>query len=123
MVKWKIRAFGQSEDLALELKVNPSNYGRSKQVDVVYEQLVDGSACRIVSPLTFKKEEVQLVWANVDREQLDILMGWVGYVKPVVIKDHLGEIFTAWVDGLEKQYLISGTLEQRYAVNIKLREV
>jgi hypothetical protein len=119
MVKWKIREFGQQGYLTLD--VNPSNYGRSKQVDVVYEQLVDGSQCRIVSPITFKKEEVQLVWANVNQAQLDVLMSYNN--KKVEIVDHLLAIFAAWVDGVEKQYLISGTLEQRYAVNIKLREV
>lgn len=119
MVKWKIREFGQQNYLNLD--VNPTNYGRSKHVDVAYEQLIDGSQCRIVSPITFKKEEVQLVWANVNQAQLDMLMGYIN--KKVEIKDHLLSNLTAYVDGVEKQYLISGAPEQRYAVNIKLREV
>lgn len=119
MVKWKIREFGEQNYVTLD--VNPTNYGRSKQVDVVYEQLVDGSQCRIVSPITFKKEEVKLVWANVNQAQFDILLSYIN--QKVEIVDHLLATFTAYVDAVEKQYLISGTLEQRYAVNIKLREV
>jgi|GEM_PF-3258826 len=124
MVKWKIRQFGQEN--YLDLDVNPTNYGRSKQVDVVYEQLVDGSQCRVVSPITFKKEDVQLVWANVNQAQLDMLMGYINQPaasQKVEIVDHLLATFTAYVDAVEKQYLITGSPEQRYAVNIKLREV
>lgn len=119
MVKWKIREFGQQNYLNLD--VNPTNYGRNKEVDVVYEQLIDGSQCRVVAPITFKKEEVQLVWANVNQAQLDMLMGYTG--KKAEIVDHLLATFTAYVDAVEKQYLIAGTSEQRYAVGIKLREV
>lgn len=119
MVKWKIKEVGQLNYLSLS--VNPSNYGRSKEVDAQYEQLIDGSQCRIVSPITFKKENIQLVWANVNQAQLDMLMLYIN--KKVEIVDHLLATFTAYVDGIEKQYLISGMPEQRYAVNIKLREV
>lgn len=119
MAKWKIREVGQTSYVTLD--VNPSNYGRNKQVDVIYEQLLDGSQCRVVSPLTFKKEDVQLIWANVNQVQLDMLLGYIN--KKVEIADHLLATTTAYVDGVEKQYLITGTLEQRYAVNIKLREV
>ncbi len=119
MVKWKIREVGQQNYLTLE--INPSDYGRNRQVDVVYEQLVDGSQCRVVSPLIYKKEEVQLVWANVNQGQLDVLMGYIN--KKVEIVDHLLATVTAYVDGVEKQYLIAGTVEQRYAVKIMLREV
>jgi len=119
MAKWKIREVGQQNYLSLN--VNPSNYGRSKEVDAQYEQLIDGSQCRVVSPIVFKKEDVQLIWANVNQAQLDMLMGYIN--KKVEIVDHLIAAFTAYVDGVERQYLISGTLEQRYAVNFKLREV
>lgn len=119
MVKWKIREYGQQNYITLD--VNPTNFGRSKQVDVAYEQLVDGSQCRIVSPVTFKKEDIQLVWANVNQAQLDILMGYIN--KKIEVVDHLLATFTAYVDAVEKQYLLTGTAEQRYAVNIMLREV
>ena len=119
MAKWKIREVGQQNYLILD--VNPSNYGRNKQVDAQYEQLIDGSQCRVVSPITFKKEDIQLIWTNVNQGQLDMLMGYIN--QKVEIVDHLLATFKAYVDGVEKQYLISGTLEQRYAVNIKLREV
>lgn len=119
MVKWKIREVGQQNYLALE--VNPSAYGRSKAVDVQYEQLIDGGQCRVVSPVIFKKEEIQLIWANVNQLQFDVLIGYIN--KKVEIMDHLLATFKAYVDGVEKQYLITGNLEQRYAVNIKLREV
>ncbi len=119
MVKWKIREYGQQNYLNLD--VNPTNYSRSKEVDVVYEQLLNGSDCRIVSPVTFKKEDFQLVWANVNQAQLDMLMGYIN--KKVEVVDHLTATFTAYIDAVEKQYLLSGALEQRYAVNIKLREV
>lgn len=113
MVKWQIGT--------LTLEVNPSSYSRSKQVEVSYEQLADGSQCRVVAPITFKKEEFQLVWANVNQAQLNSLSDYIG--QKVVIKDHLNESSTVYVDGVAKQYLISGTPEQRYAVNIKVREV
>jgi len=119
MAKWKIREVGQTNYLTLN--VNPSNYGRTKEVDAQYEQLIDGSQCRVVSPIVFKKEDVQLIWTNVNQAQLDMLMLYIN--KKVEIVDHLLATFKAYVDGVEKQYLISGTLEQRYAVNIKLREV
>ncbi len=60
MAKWKIREVGQQNYLALD--VNPSNYGRKQEVDVQYEQLIDGSQCRVVSPIAFKKEDIQLIW-------------------------------------------------------------
>lgn len=119
MVKWKIREFGKPNYITLD--VNPSEYQRSKQVEVVYEQLVDGSYCRTVAPCTYKKEEFQLVWANVTQAQLDILNDFLN--KKVEVVDHLGATFLAYVDGIDKQYLISGTPEQRYAVSIKVREV
>ena len=121
MVKWKIRKVGAENQSYLTLDVNPSNYGRKQEVDVQYEQLIDGSQCRVVSPITFKKEDIQLIWANVNQAQLDMLTGYIN--QKVEILDHLLATFKAYVDGVEKQYLISGTLEQRYAVNIKLREV
>jgi len=71
MAKWKIREVGQTNYLTLN--VNPSNYGRSKEVDAQYEQLIDGSQCRVVLPIVFKKEEVQLIWTNVNQAQLDIM--------------------------------------------------
>jgi hypothetical protein len=37
--------------------------------------------------------------------------------------DHLGEVMQVWLDGISKEYLISGTGAQRYAVTIKVREV
>ncbi|MBP2635994.1 MAG: hypothetical protein H6Q72_1901 [Firmicutes bacterium] len=119
MAKWKIREFGQPNYLTLD--VNPSSYGRNRQVDVVYEQLIDGSQCRVVSPAEVKKEEMQLIWANVNQEQLDVLMGYIN--KQVEIVDHLLANVNAYVDGVERQYLVSATDEQRYAINILLREV
>lgn len=119
MSKWKIREAGQQTFLTLN--VNPSGYSRNKQVDVVYEQLVDGSYCRMVSPTTFRKEEFQLVWANVNQAQLDILASFIN--KKVEVVDHLLATFTAYIDGVEKQYLITGMPEQRYAVTIQVREV
>ncbi len=119
MVKWKIREVGQQNYVVLD--VNPSQYSRSRDVDVAYEPLVDGSYCRIVSPSTYKKEDYPLVWASVNQTQLDKLMGFVN--KKVEIVDHLLAISTVYVDGIERQYLLTGTVEQRYAVNIKLREV
>ena len=50
-----------------------------------------------------------------------MLMGFVN--KKVEIVDHLLATSTVYVDGVERQYLLTGTGEQRYAVNIKLREV
>lgn len=119
MTKWKIREAGQQSYLTLA--VNPSTYQRKSQVDLIYEQLVDGTYCRVVSPNVFQKEEVTLVWANVNQLQLDILMGYIN--KKVEIVDHLLATFTAYIDGIEKQYLISGSPEQRYAISIKVREV
>lgn len=119
MVKWKIREYGQQNYLNLD--VNPTGYSRSKEVDVVYEQLVDGSDCRIVSPVIFKKEDFQLVWANVTQTQLNMLLGYIN--KKVEVVDHLTATFTAYIDAVEKQYLLTGAPDQRYAVNIKLREV
>lgn len=118
MMKWKIREVGQQTYWVMD--VNPSQYSRSKEVDVVYEPLLDGSQCRIVSPNIYKKETFPLVWANVNQAQLEILMGYMN--KKVEIVDHLLATSTAYVDGIEKQYLLTGTNEQRYAVNIKLRE-
>jgi hypothetical protein len=119
MTKWKIRAIGQENYITLD--VNPSSYKRSKQVEVSYEQLLNGSECRIVAPSIFKKEEFPLVWANVTQTQLNILNRFIN--KQVEVVDHLTESFVAYVDGIEKQYLISGMPEQRYAVSIKVREV
>lgn len=119
MIKWKIREVGQQNYLALD--VNPSQYSRSRDVDVVYEPLVDGSYCRLVSPSTYKKEDYALVWASVNQAQLDTLTGYIN--KKVEIVDHLLATSTVYVDGIEKQYLLTGAGEQRYAVNIKLREV
>jgi len=119
MTKWKIREFGKANYITLD--VNPSEYQRSKQVEAVYEQLADGSYCRTVAPCTYKKEEFQLVWANVTQAQLNILNGFLN--KKVEVLDHLASMFLAYVDGIDKQYLISGTPGQRYAVAIKVREV
>jgi hypothetical protein len=119
MTKWKIRAIGQENYLTLD--VNPSSYKRSKQVEANYEQLVDGSECRVVAPSIFKKEEILLVWASVTQTQLNILNRFIN--KKLEVVDHLADSFIAYVDGIEKQYLISGMPEQRYAVTIKVREV
>jgi hypothetical protein len=119
MTKWKIREFGKPDFVVLD--VNPSSYKRSKQVEVNYEQLIDGNYCRSVAPCKFKKEEFQLVWANVNQAQLDKLNAFIN--KKVEVVDHLLELFTAYVDGIEKQYIISGAPEQRYAIAIKVREV
>lgn len=105
----------------MTLDVNPSGYGRSKQVEVAYEQLADGSQCRVVAPIIFKKEEYQLIWANVDQRQLDTLTSYIN--QKIEIVDHLLASTQAVIDGVEKQYLISAAPEQRYAVNIKVREV
>lgn len=118
MIKWKIRAFGQPAWVALE--VNPSNYSRAKQVEATYEDLVDGSQCRITSPRGFKPEEYQIVWANVDQGQLEALTGFLGAL--VEIEDHLHETSKAYVEGLERQYLAAGGDRQRFAVSLKLRE-
>jgi len=119
MVKWKIREVGQTNYVTFN--VNPSNYGRSRQVNVGYEQLLNGDECRVVSPSIYKKEDVQLVWAHVDQTQLDMLLGYIN--KKVEIVDHLLATIIAYVDGVDQQYLLTGTSEQRYAVNIRMREV
>lgn len=119
MTKWKIRPVGQQNYLTLD--VNPSNYSRSRQVEVTYEQLADGSFCRVVAPITFKKEDIQLIWANVDQAQLDVLTGYLN--QKVEIVDHMQATVQAYIDAVEKQYLVSGSPEQRYAVSLKVREV
>lgn len=119
MTQWKIREVGQQN--FLPLTVNPSSYSRSKQVEVSYDQLLDGNSCRIVAPSAFKKDNFQLIWANVDQAQLDMLLSYIN--KKVEIVDHTLAMTQAYVDQIDKQYLISGTAEQRYAVNIKVREV
>lgn len=119
MVHWKIREVGQQ--IYVPLDVNPSGYSRSKQVEASYDQLLDGTSCRVVAPCTFKKDEFQMIWASVNQTQLDILMGYLN--KQVEIVDHLLATTQAYIDQIDKQYLISGTSEQRYAVNIRVREV
>lgn len=119
MAKWQIREAGA--EIWLTLDRNPSDYGRAKQADVVYEDLADGGQCRVMSPTALRRDEFQMVWANVNQDQLDTLMSYIN--KKVEIKDHLQETTVAYIDAIEKQYLISGGLEQRYAINVKLREV
>ena len=80
-----------------------------------------GIFCRVVAPNTFKKEEIQLIWANVNQTQLDLLISYIN--KKVEIVDHMLAVTQAYVDQVDKQYLISGTPEQRYAIAIKVREV
>ncbi len=119
MVQWKIRPVGQ--ELYIALDVNPSGYGRNKQVEVYYEALTDGGRCRVVAPIEFRKEGFQVIWANLTQDQLDLLQGYVN--QKVELQDHLGEVTQVYMDGIEKEYLISGTFEQRYAVKIQVREV
>jgi hypothetical protein len=116
---WKIREEGQSQYVPFE--INPSTYQRSRQVDASYEQLVDGDSCRIVSPKIYKKEDIQVVWANVTQTQYDLLKNYLN--KKVEVVDHNLETFAAYVDGIERQYLISASPVQRYAITLKVREV
>lgn len=119
MAQWKIRPLGQ--EVFLTLQVNPTEYSREKKVEVTYGALNSGDVCRIVAPIEFQKETYQVVWANVSQSQYDLLAGYVD--QQVEIQDHLGEVNRVYLDGVERQYLISGTDEQRYAVNISVREV
>lgn len=119
MAQWKVRPVGQ--EIFLNLEVNPTEYSREKKVEVTYGSLNSGEACRIVAPIEFQKEAYQVVWANVSQSQYDFLSGYVD--KKIEIQDHLGEISQVYLDGVVRQYLISGTDEQRYAVNISVREV
>lgn len=119
MTKWKMKEYGQANYVILD--VNPSGYKRSKQVEVSYDQLADGSYCRVVAPCTFSKEEFQLIWANVNAAQLNTLNSFIN--KRVNVVDHLLESFDAYIDGIERQYLLTGQSEQRYAIAIKVREV
>lgn len=116
--KWKIREFGQSHYVFLD--ISPSEYARTKQADAPYEQLLDGSHARITTAQAFKKEEYQILWANIAQNQLDTLMGFLN--KKVEITDHLLATSTGYVDGVGRQYLLSGAPGQRYAVAVKIRE-
>lgn len=119
MAQWKIRPVGQ--DLSVAFEVNPTEFVKSKSVEVNYEPLVNGSRCRVVAPVIFKKEEFPVVWANVGQDQLELLQSYLGQKAELI--DHLGEVMQVWLDGISKEYLISGTGAQRYAVTIKVREV
>lgn len=119
MAQWKIRPVGQ--EIFLNLEVNPTEYNREKKVEVTYGMLSSGESCRIVAPTEFQKEIYQVVWANVSQSQYDFLAGYLNH--QMEIQDHLGEVSRVYLDGIERQYLISGTDEQRYAVNISVREV
>lgn len=121
MAKWKIYKFGSPETTAVSLEVSPMNYSRSRQEEAVYEPLTTGGFCRVGAPIALKKEEIELSWPNLTLAQFQAVKNYVG--QQVVIVDHLGESFTAYLEGILQQYLITGANEQRYAVKAKLREV
>ena len=119
MAQWKIRPIGQ--ETFLNFEVNPTEYSREKRVEVTYGALNNGETCRVVAPIEFQKEAYQVIWANVSQVQYDFLAGYLN--QRVEICDHLGEVSQVYLDGIERQYLASGIQEQRYAVNISVREV
>lgn len=119
MAQWKIRPKGQT--LSVAFQVNPSEFSKRKSVEAHYEPLIDGKHCRIVAPIQWKKEEFPVAWANVSGDQLRLLESYLN--AEVELIDHLGEVMSVVIDGVSKEYLISGTTEQRYAVTIQVREV
>jgi N-acetylneuraminic acid mutarotase len=115
---WQIKELGQQEGIAIH--VSPSEYARTKQADVIYEQKLDGSLSRVNKPNEFTKEEYQIIWANVDRTQLDTLRGLIN--KKVEITDHLLSTTVGYVDAVASKYLLSSSPEQCYSVAVKINE-
>lgn len=113
-MNWKIRVVG---DLTYErLPMNPTNYSREKVVDVNYEQLLTGGYSRVVSAKSGKQEEVQISWADLGIEEVNVLSKFIN--KKVEIVDHQLEMTLAYIDGIQKKYLISGRNEPRFAVTL-----
>jgi hypothetical protein len=74
----------------------------------------------INTPKIFAKEEYQIVWANVDRSQLETMKGFIN--KKVEITDHLFETSVGYADSVSWQHLLSGSSEERYAVSVKIKK-
>lgn len=111
---WKIRAVG---DLTYEIMpMNPTNYSREKVVDVNYEQLLTGGHSRVVSAKSGKQEDVQISWADLGIDEVAALSKFIN--KKVEIVDHRLEMTVAYIDGMQKKYLISGRNEPRFAVTL-----
>jgi hypothetical protein len=117
-LRWQIRDFGRAD--GIYVSVGPSEYRRTRQADVVYEQLLDGGYSPINTPKIFAKEEYQIVWANVDRSQLETMKGFIN--KKVEITDHLFETSVGYADSVSWQHLLSGSSEERYAVSVKIKK-
>lgn len=111
---WKIRVVGES---AYEvLPINPTSYSREKMVDVSYEQLLTGGYSRVVSAKSGKQEEIELSWADLGMDEVATLSKFIN--KKVEIVDHQLEMTLAYLDGIQKKYLISGRNEPRFAVTL-----
>lgn len=111
---WKIRAVGESSYSVLPM--NPTNYSREKVVDVNYEQLLTGGHSRVVSAKSGKQEQVQISWADLGIDEVTGLSKFIN--KKVEIVDHRLEMTLAYIDGMQKKYLISGRNEPRFAVTL-----
>ena len=111
---WKIRVVGElTYDI---LQSNPTNYSREKVIDVNYEQLLTGGYSRVVSENSTQTEQVQISWADLGSIEVTLLESFIN--KKVELVDHQMETTFAYVDGLQKKYLISGGIEPRFSVTL-----
>lgn len=69
-------------------------------------------------PVGLKQEEYQIIWPDINQNQLDILASYLN--KKVEIVDHLLETSTVYIDGIQKQYLVAAFSEPRYAVSVSV---
>lgn len=69
-------------------------------------------------PVSLKQEEYQIIWPDINQNQLDVLAGYLN--KKVEIIDHLLETSIVYIDGIQKQYLVATFSEPRYAVSVSV---